>query len=292
MKKILLKTSIPYSDKDWNITSFSLLKQQLADLKDAAGHPLFTIEARDRVNDKNGNDPDLVRLPDTDADQLWLFALEVGNGLTAMDIAAIEVFRQRGGGLMVTRDHQDMGACLCGLSIVGKAHHFQSTNPEQDPERRQRDDIYTQALSWPNYHSGANGDFQDITPSPPLHPLLQKPTGGVISRLPAHPHEGAVAVPEGAEAYAQVIATGTSKVTGRSFNLAVAFEHTTDESGNQLGRALAEATFHRFADYNLDPSYGCPPFVTEPPGDSMRHDPNARDDTETYFKNIALWLTG
>ena len=192
---------------------------------------------------------------------------------------------------MLTRDHQDMGASLCGLGTVGKAHFFHTTNPEPETGRRQRDDIYTKALSWPNYHSGANGDFQEITVVEPVHTLLWKSEDEVIRRLPAHPHEGAVGVPEGAEVFSRVIAQGCSKVTGRPFNIAVAFEHVTDEAGNRLGRALAEATFHRFADYNLDPAYGCPAFVSEPPGDGMLRNASARDDTEAYFRNIALWLS-
>ena len=97
---------------------------------------------------------------------------------------------------------------------------------------RVRDDPYTQEISWPNFHSGANGDCQAVTPTVPLHPLLGDPGSptGAIRYLPAHPHEGAVRAPEGADA--RVIATGTSKATGRTFNIAVAFE---------AGRAGVEA---------------------------------------------------
>lgn len=40
-------------------------------------------------------------------------------------------------------------------------------------------------------------------------------------------------MPDGEE-HARVIATGTSKVTGRNFNLIVAFERANDEHGRRL----------------------------------------------------------
>jgi hypothetical protein len=44
---------------------------------------------------------------------------------------------------------------------------------------------------------------------------------------------------------ARVIARGASKVSGVQFNTAVAFE-----ADGQMGRALAQSTFHHFADYS------------------------------------------
>jgi ribosomal protein S18 acetylase RimI-like enzyme len=69
-----------------------------------------------------------------------------------------------------------------------------------------------------------------------------------------------------------VIASGTSKVTGRPFNLIVAFE------GGASGRALAHASFHHFADYNWDPSKGCPTFVTDPISDQLQRAPERLAD--------------
>jgi hypothetical protein len=40
----------------------------------------------------------------------------------------------------------------------------------------------------------------------------------------------------------------------------VAFERSQTD-----GRAIAESTFHHFADYNWDPRRGSPDFVSEPP---------------------------
>jgi hypothetical protein len=188
---------------------------------------------------------------------------------------------------MVTRDHQDLGSSVVPLGDLGAAHHFQSHNPEADRTRHSRDDVATVAISWPNYHSGRNGDFQTIDVVEPVHELLvDAERSRVIRRLPAHPHEGAVSVPPVAAGRARVIATGVSKVSGRPFNLAVAFERT--EAG--AGRAVAQSTFHHFCDYNWDPGAGCPSFVGEPPGDGIRREPDALADVHAYTANLARWL--
>ena len=113
---------------------------------------------------------------------------------------------------------------------------------------------------------------------------------GLIEFFPAHPHEGAVGVPEGEE-HASVIATGQSKATRRSFNLVVAFESARDDHGNTLGRGIAESSFHHFVDYNWDTEMGCPSFVEEPPGDGYKRNPQALEDIKTYVGNVARWLS-
>src|SRR5438477_12704658 len=95
---------------------------------------------------------------------LWLFAVDGGDGLSAADREGITRFHRRGGGLLVTRDHQDVGSSVYDLESVGGAHFFHTRNRELDQSRHVRDDIETQSISWPNYHSGRNGDFQTITP--------------------------------------------------------------------------------------------------------------------------------
>jgi hypothetical protein len=61
----------------------------------------------------------------------------------------------------------DLGSSVCTLGGVGAAHYFHSSNPEAepDPDRHCIDDSETPTISWPNYHSGANGDFQGISRS-------------------------------------------------------------------------------------------------------------------------------
>lgn len=295
--RILLQTTVPFAEDDWHIGRFSLLRDQLASLRDEAGNPLSTVTTRDRESDKAGNDPVLSVLDESDYDELWLFAIDTGNGLTREDCEGITRFRQRGGGIMATRDHQDLGISLCTLGGIGRAHFFHSKNPEPDAARHVIDDPHTTAISWPNYHSGANGDYHSISLalldelSP--HELLRNlaSPAGVIEFFPAHPHEGAVGVPEDEE-HARVIATGQSLVTGRQFNLVVAFESTRDEHGNTLGRGIAQSSFHHFLDYNWDTEMGCPSFLEEPPGDGYKRKPEALEDIKTYVRNAALWLAG
>ncbi|HEY0004794.1 MAG TPA: hypothetical protein VGB17_08270 [Pyrinomonadaceae bacterium] len=289
--RILLQTTIPTVEDDWHIGRFSLLRDYLAGLKDEAGGPLCLVTARDRETDAPSDDSILSRLDTSDFDELWLFAVDTGNGLTTADCQGITRFRQRGGGVLATRDHQDLGSSLCTLGGIGQAHYFHTRHPDPDASRHVVDDPYTKDISWPNYHSGSNGDYQPVTPVEPVHELLRHPASasGLIERFPAHPHEGAVGVPDD-ERHARVIAKGRSKVTQRPFNLAVAFERASDEHGNLLGRGLAESSFHHFVDYNWDTSMGCPTFVAEPPGEGYSREPDALDDIKMYVRNLALWL--
>jgi hypothetical protein len=282
--KILLQTTIPTTEDDWSIARFSHLADFLRNQRDGQERPLFEVTARDR-DPQDVPDSLLSKLDQSDFDQMWLFAVDVGNGLTAEDCAGISRFRESGRGLLITRDHMDLGSSICTLGGVGKAHYFHSRNLDPDLSKREVDDPYTTNISWPNFHSGANGDFQMIKVVGPVHPVLADPTSptGAIRFMPSHPHEGAVGAPE--DEHARVIAVGTSKVTNRQFNLAVAFE-----PGVAGGPAIAESTFHHFADYNWDTRAGAPSFVDEPPGDAIMREPQAIADTHRYVRNIALWL--
>lgn len=288
-RHILLQTTIPTVEDDWSIARFSLLRDHLASIKDDSGAPVYKVTARDRQTNAAGDDVVLSVLDTTDFDQLWLFAVDVGDGLSGADCEGITRFHQRGGGLLTTRDHQDLGSSLCTLGGVGRAHFFHTQNQEPDESRHVRDDQDSHTISWPNYHSGSNGDYQRIEAVGPVHELL-KTASGVIEYLPAHPHEGSVGVPEG-EDRARVIARSVSKVSGREFNLVVAFERGLDDHGNRLGRAVAESSFHHFVDYNWDTSMGCPSFLYEPPGDELQRYPERLEDVKSYVTNLARWLS-
>jgi len=75
-------------------------------------------------------------------------------------------------------------------------------------------------------------------------------------------------------------------VSGREFDLIVAFERARGAPG----RAIAESSFHHFADYNWDVSRGAPSFVTEKTGDGMQREPRALTDIRTYVRNAVQWL--
>lgn len=290
-KSILLQTTIPAIEDDWNIDRFSLLRDYLSSITDEAGLAAYEVTARNRAVNGDGDDEILSKLDQTHFDQLWLFAVDTGNGLTVGDCRGITRFRQRGGGIFTTRDHQDLGMSLCDLGGVGRAHFFHTKHQDPDTSRHARDDQATQTISWPNYHSGNNGDYQVIDVSQPVHDLMQYPDSAsrVIEFFPAHPHEGGIGVPEG-EDHARVIATSTSKVSQRPFNLLVAFERNTDRHGNELGRAIADSSFHHLVDYNWDISKGCPTFLVEPPGDQIRREPEKMAHVKAFVRNAARWL--
>ncbi|MEO1403448.1 MAG: hypothetical protein AAFV72_19675 [Cyanobacteria bacterium J06635_1] len=287
--KILLQTTLlPTEHDDWTICRFSLLQRYLGSLTDEAGAPLVAVVGRDRHPDEHGNDPVLSTLDSQDVDELWLFALDVGDGLSTQDCEGITRFHQQGGGILATRDHQDMGISMRPLQTIGSFHYFRTCQPDPDPDRCCRDDNDTMTIDWPNYHSGKNGDYQTITAVDLSHPLLQN-SNGLIQRFPAHPHEGGVGAPANVP-HAKVIAAGKSKVTGRDFNLVVAADRAQDTAGHTLGRVVAQSTFHHFVDYNWDIDQGCPSFVEEPPGTAIKDNPSGLEDIYAYVRNLALWL--
>jgi len=283
---ILLKTTIGAVADDWNVGRFSLLAAHLRTLRDARGELRYEVFARDRVENATGDDRDLALAATGAYAQVWLIAADPVGALTETDIENIKGFRRAGGGILLTRDHQDLGACVTKLGALGATQYFQSVNPDPEPARRCRDDRGTPSISWPNFHSGANGDLQRVTPVEPVHVLMKRPRGGVIQQLPAHPHEGAVGAPDALGGSARVVAQGCSTISGTVFNLCVAVE----EAGQ--GRAVSDSSFHHFCDYNWDPRLGCPSFVDETPGFEVLTRPRALDDVHSYVENIAAWLGG
>ena len=278
--RLLLQTSIPFREDDWHVGRFSLLIEHLRSFAD--------VTARNREPDRSGNDPALAALSRAQFDQVWLFGVDGGTGLSKAECDAVNRFHREGGGLLTIRDHQDMGLWLRGIEGVGSAHFFhEEPYAEPDPARCCPDDTETPTISWPNYHSGRNRDFQRIEIIASQHPLLTLEGGGSIQYFPAHPHEGAVRAPSG-DTRAQTIARGRSTVSGRAFDLVVAFDRTRTAPG----RAIAESSFHHFADYNWSPERGAPSFVTELPGDELRRHPERLEDIRAYVRNVADWLTG
>jgi hypothetical protein len=182
-----------------------------------------------------------------------------------------------------------VGSCLVRLGAIGQLNHFHNHNPERGARR---DDEDNPGISWPNYHSGANGDYQPVRALTPVHELLRtdKTASGRIEWFPAHPHEGAVSVPE-EHPLATAVGYGRSIVTGRHFILGVALDAEMSSDRSSCGRALACSTFHHFADMNWDVAAGAPSFVTDPPGHEIERDPARLKIFKDYVHNIARWLS-
>jgi hypothetical protein len=269
--RVLLQTTIPFTADDWHIGRFSLLRDEIAQYAD--------VIARDRENGPDGNDPVLATLDESDFDQLWLFAVDTGDGITKPECGAITRFRERGGNVFVTRDHMDLGVSVCNLGGIGEAHYFHSKHNDPNPENRVNDDRVTTSIQWPNYYSGPNGNVQTIAVAEPAHPVLAG-----VKTLPSHPHEGSVGAPA-SEPDARVVVRSTSAQTSHPFNIAVAFE-----GRDGSGRGWAESTFHHFVNYNWDIAAGCPSFLEEPPSDAIAKNPRLLDDTRTYVRNLVNWM--
>jgi hypothetical protein len=109
-----------------------MLRDHLSSLRDDQGRALYDVTSRDREANKDENDNLLSSLDTTDFDEVWLFAVDQGDGLSVADCEGITRFRQRGGGMLTTRDHQDLGSSLCTLGGVGRAHFFHTRQPEPD----------------------------------------------------------------------------------------------------------------------------------------------------------------
>ena len=278
MAKILLQTTIPENPGDWDIDRFS----KLAGVLRAAGH---SVVARNRA--PQCEDPVLRHLDTLGFDQLWLMAVDTGDGLTRAESGAIVRFRENGGGVLTARDHQDLGSCLLQLGSLGTVNRF---HDESVDPATMCDDLDNPDIAWPNYHSGANGDYQPVLAEGPVHELLRtdRTASGRIEWFPAHPHEGLVSADTPC---ARVLATGRSTSTGRRFNLAVLLDGERTADGRPVGRALAASTFHHFADYNWDIDSGAPSFVTEAPGTQIKADPSRLRVFLDYIGNIAAWLT-
>ena len=123
--RVLMQTTIPFTEDDWHIGRFSLLRDELSSRKDESGNSLFEVTTRDRESDPAGNDPVLSTLDTSDFNELWLFAVDTGDGLTKRDCEGITRFRQRGGGIMATRDHQDLG----GHQPSGQSRGWAAAHP-------------------------------------------------------------------------------------------------------------------------------------------------------------------
>jgi|KBSMisStaDraftv2_1062788.scaffolds.fasta_scaffold00901_2 hypothetical protein len=284
--RILVQCSIPFAEDDWHVGRFSALVETLRTLRGDDGSRLAEVTPRNRQVDASGRDPVLAGLHRRDWDELWLFAVDGGEACNDVECAAIDAFQRSGGGVLAARDHQNMGLWLRKLRGVGAANFFHADScREPDSSRWSRDDEETRTIDFPNYHSGSNGDAQRVSAVEPLHPLLARPGGGRIEWLPSHPHEGAVLPPAG-DPRARSVARGRSTVTGRPFDLMVAF----DRDDEFTGRGVAEASFHHFTDYNWNPASGAPTFVTEKPGAGLRENPEALRHTRAYVENLVRWL--
>lgn len=286
MQNILLQTTTENDPDGWHIGSFSRLNELLSQLRNKDGQLAFQVTVRNRAR-RGRADPLLSNLHESHFDQLWLLAVDEGHGLTEDDWTGISRFRQRDGGLMVARNYMNQGSFVGNLCGAGTAHQFRSHDSQYYGDRHCFDKPPSANAAWHGYNSGADGEFQRVRAVGQIHWVMRdrhSPTG-VIRYLPAHPHEGIVNAPPG-DANARVIMEGQSRAADRRFNIAVAFERS-----ERSGRAIAQSSFHHFADYNWNSAAICPSTVTEPADDAIARSGEALRSTMQYVRNIAFWLS-
>ena len=80
MSRVLLQTTISEHPDDWDIGRFALLVDELR----VARHEVM---ARNRAN-QGGDDRVLSHIDERGYDQVWLMAVDVGDGLTGSDRAS------------------------------------------------------------------------------------------------------------------------------------------------------------------------------------------------------------
>src|SRR6476661_4540456 len=92
MHRVLLKTTIPFTEDDWHIGRFALLQGHLRSLTGADGSPLYEVDARDRVENGAGDDDDLRAAGAGAYDQVWLIGTDSTGALTQGDVDALTRF--------------------------------------------------------------------------------------------------------------------------------------------------------------------------------------------------------
>jgi hypothetical protein len=232
----------------------------------ADGH---TVVARNREPQHDGSDDVLSSLAESDFDQLWLIAVDRGNGLAPSDVRGILRFRERGSGVLTARVHQNLGASLLNLGAVGIVNNFSTYNRQADHQRLRRDD--REPLRFSN-----NRKYQHIIALEPVHEILlsRKSPTGVIDYFPAL-NDGTISVPSGFP-YARVIAKATSTPSGRCANAVIVIDGEPGVDGQAPGRAVAVSTFQHFEDVNWKLE--------------AEHQPFALEIYKDYICNIARWL--
>jgi hypothetical protein len=170
-------------------------------------------------------DPILSTLDTLAYDQLWLFAVDIGGGLSSPDAAAIMSFRERGGGVLTARDHQDLGSCLLSLGSIGGSTTSTPRTRARGPPRRpgHPDHLVAQLPLGRQRRRPAGGRDRSAPRAAADHADGQRSHRVV----PGPPPRGRRVRTARRSAGAGDRVCGRSTVTGRRFNLAVCLDGET-----------------------------------------------------------------
>ena len=245
-------------------------------------------------------------------DQVWLFGISPDLDLDNTEVAKIEEYMNKGGGLFATGDHGSLGKGMCGkIPRVKDMRIWDDTDPNQTvnevsmDHRRRNDTNQPQPgdVASTNFADQSDNIPQRIYPKfygPEYGPLLPHPIlsinpaikpNGVIDIMPDHPHEG--------QCKEETIFTVTNLQTGVSAqiptqNISTALVVPGNTAGykeptdghcfpsigvfdgrpENVGRIVVDATWHHFVNINL-----------------QGLDPGNYGVIEQYFKNISRWIS-
>ena len=248
-------------------------------------------------------------------DEVWFFGIGSTPNLSAAEVTLLDQFMAapKQGGVLVTGDHAELGKGIAGqITRAGGMRRYpapQASSPgwnttlEEGPDANltynfnDQSDDEPQTIRYKRYSVGSMLAFQRRYRP---HPVLCGPDGP-IDILPDHQHEGealapAVAVGDphwpskaGHQELPEVIGFGKIKDPaathhGKEIGVVSAYDgHNVD-----LGRIVADATWHHWFDINLT-GVAAPPspyagFDATPAGQA------ALKKIDAYFLNVGVWL--
>lgn len=279
----------------------------------------FSIGKASRVNDTTADaalrSKRLDQINLNDYDELWLFGFNgLPSVLTPAEITAVRAFMDNGGGVLVTGDHADLGAAIASdIPRAGKlrawapgvapsqggADRHSTLREGHDPGfafNDQSDDV-PQIIRYREYPVSSPSWWQRRTRP---HPVLCGPDGP-IDVLPDHMHEGVITIPGAFPAgewpskagfqpkpeviaWARIVQPGLTK-SGTEFPVLGVY----DGHGADVGRIVADATWHHWFDINLIGDNGA--VIGDTAGfDNTAAGQAALKKIEAYFLNVAIWL--
>lgn len=256
-----------------------------------------------------------------DFDQVWLFGIVGGGGLSADEREVVEAYMDGGGGLFATGDHGNLGSALCGnIARVKDMRYWDHIPPgsgdldsEVSMDGRRRNDtnrprsgdatsMYFDNQSDEIPQTIAVRTFGGGTPHPLLSISKTLRPSGIIDIMPDHPHEGeckpetvftvnSVAIPT------QIIATsfvlGGSTTNGGNEGKTPTEPHcfpsiaVWDGREANAGRIVVDSTWHHFVNINLNGTGSTVDLPGIQPGLTAA-DFNV---IQRYYMNIATWMT-
>ncbi len=246
-------------------------------------------------------------------DQVWLFGISPGSGLSATELPVVENYMNGGGGIFGTGDHGTLGSALCSnIPRVKDMRYWENTSSDNNVNEvsmtgRRRNDT-----NRPRVGDATSLHFDNQSDNIPQtiavrtfgggapHPLLSISTSvrpsGMIDIMPDHPHEGeckpettftanGIAVPT------QVIATsfvlGGSTTNGGFGGKALTDPHcfpsiaVWDGRLANVGRIVVDSTWHHFVNINLNGAGSGLTGLTTADFNVIRQ----------YYMNISLWIS-